>query len=104
MHEFNLGESKDDFRVPDGGVHRTRPRGSWHPTAALVVEIVSPDDETWEKLPFYKAHHVDEVLIADPAIRKVDWLALSDGEYHPVERSGLIGLGPAELSELIDWP
>ena len=26
------------------------------PTAALVIEIVSPGDETWEKLDFYAAH------------------------------------------------
>ncbi len=104
MGEFNLGETKDDFRVPDGGVHRTRPRGAWHPTAALVVEVVSPGDETWEKLPFYAAHHVDELLVVDPATHKIDWLALGDGEYRPIERSALIDLGPAELAQRIDWP
>jgi hypothetical protein len=49
MHEFNVGEGKHDFRVPDGGLHRRRPRGTWHATAALVVEIASPGDESWEK-------------------------------------------------------
>ena len=53
MHEFNLGESEHDFRVPDGGLHRPGGDEMWHPSAALVVEIVSPDDETWQKLPFY---------------------------------------------------
>ena len=72
--------------------------------AALVVEIVSPDDESWQKLPFYAAHGVDEVLILDPEERSVHWLALSDGEYREAERSGLIELGPAELAERIDWP
>ncbi len=38
----------------------------WFATAALVVEIVSPGDKTWEKLPFYAAHSVDESLIVDP--------------------------------------
>ena len=28
-----------------------RPRGVWHSTAALVVEIVSPGDESWKKSP-----------------------------------------------------
>jgi hypothetical protein len=60
MHEFNLGDSKDDFRVPDGGLHRARRWGTWEHTAPLVVEIVSPGDETWQKLPFYAAHQVDE--------------------------------------------
>jgi Uma2 family endonuclease len=104
MHQFNLGESADDYRVPDGGLHRARPRGVWYTTAALVVEIISPDDESWLKLPFYAAHGVDEVLIVDPFERTVAWLALSDGAYRPVTRSRLIDLGPAELAERLDWP
>lgn len=104
MHQFNLGDSEEDFRVPDGGLHRPGAGELWHPTAALVVEIVSPGDETWQKLPFYAAHQVDEVLIVDPAERTVHWLALTDGEYRPIERSGLIDLGPSDLAEHIDWP
>jgi Uma2 family endonuclease len=104
MHEFNLGSSEEDFRVPDGGLHRTIPRSVWRSTAALVVEIVSPGDESWQKLPFYAAHQVDEVLIVDPDEHAVHWLALADGEYRDVQRSGLIGLGPAELATRIDWP
>src|SRR5436305_12503027 len=84
MSEFNLGESEHDFRVPDGGLHRPGAAGVWHATAALVVEILSPDDETREKLPFFATHQVDEVLIVDPAERMVTWLALRDGEYQPV--------------------
>jgi Uma2 family endonuclease len=102
-NEFNLGES-DDFRVPDLGLHRDPLPGVRHPTAALVVEVVSPGDETWEKLPFYARHDVDEALIVDPAEREVHWLALQGGEYRPVQRSGLIELGARELSERIDWP
>lgn len=104
MHELNLGNSEDDFRVPDGGLHRQIPLAVWHPTAALVVEIRSPGDESWQKLPFYAAHGVDEVLIVEPSEHAVHWLALADGEYRDVQRSGLIDLGPAELAELIDWP
>jgi Uma2 family endonuclease len=102
--EFNLGDSKDDFRVPDGGLHRPGAAEMWHPTAALVLEILSPGDETWEKLPFYAAHHVDEVLIVDPDDRQIHWLALGDGRYEPIERSALIDLGPTKLASLIDWP
>jgi Uma2 family endonuclease len=102
--EFNLGASEDDFRVPDGGLHRSRPRGSWQTTAALVVEIVSPGDETWEQLPFYAAHNVDELLIVDPQDRSIRWLGLDGNDYHDIARSGLIELGAAELAEQIDWP
>lgn len=104
MHEFNLGDSENDFRVPDGALHRPGAAGTWLPTAALVVEIVSPGDESWEKLPFYAAHDVNEVLIVDPGEHMVHWLKLANGKYRDVRRSGLIVLGPDELYEQIDWP
>ena len=70
-----------------------------------MVEIVSPNDDTWKKLAFYAAHHVDELLIVDPEKRRVDWLRLEPaGEYAPIECSRLIELGPAELAERLDWP
>lgn len=102
--QSNLGEGEHDFRVPDGALHRPGASGTWHPTAALVIEIVSPGDESWEKLPFYKAHDVDEVLIVEPATRKVDWLALKDDEYRTIEQSGLIDMGPSDLAKQLDWP
>jgi Uma2 family endonuclease len=104
MHEFNLGESEQDFRVPDGALHRPGAAGIWLPTAALVVEIVSPGDETWEKLGFYVSHSVDEVLIVDPRECKVHWLELADGQYRDVLHSRLIALGPRELFGQLDWP
>lgn len=102
MSIFNLGEP-NDYRVPDGGLFRPGPDEVYMSTAALVVEIVSPDDETWEKLPFYAAHHVDELLIVDPQDRAVRWLGLTGGEYRPLEPSGLVKLGPQELAQ-INWP
>lgn len=104
MHEFNLGESEHDFRVPDGGLLRPGAGGVWLSTAAIVVEVISPGDETWQKLEFYAAHDVDEILIVDPTERTVTWLGLRSGEYEPVRRSGLIALGPVELAEQLDWP
>lgn len=101
--EFNLGV-KDDFRVPDLGVHRERPRGTWIAKAAIAVEILSPEDETWSKLPFYARHGVEELLIVDPSNNSVSWLALHGGEYRPAGRSEILDLGAAQLGELIDWP
>ncbi len=88
----------------DGGLHRPGAAGVWLHTAAVVVEILSPGDESWQKLPFYAAHHVDEVLLVDPAEHTVIWLQLQDGEYKPVQQSGLIELGPSELAQQLDWP
>jgi Uma2 family endonuclease len=91
--------------VPDGGLFRPRPDRLYVPTAELVVEIVSPGDGSWDKLGFYAAHDVGELLIIDPPSREVHWLALrSDREYRPIDRSALVALGPAELAERIDWP
>lgn len=101
---FAVGDSRENFRAPDGGLHRTRPRGVWRHTAALVIEVVSPGDESWKKFDFYAKHDVDEVLIVDHKERLVHWFALQDGEYKPVERSALIELGPAELAEQLEWP
>ena len=104
MGGFNLGQSESDYRVPDGGLHRPGASGVWLPTAALVVEVISPGDETYDKLRFYARHDVDEVLIVDPGERTVEWRALAAGSYERTERSGVIELGAAELGREIDWP
>ncbi len=99
---FNLG-AEGNYRVPDGGILRPTPDQLYYSTAALVVEIVSPYDETWAKLPFYSAHDVEEVLIVDPKKYELQWLALRGDRYEPIERGGLIELGPKELAERIEW-
>ena len=101
--QSNLGASEDDFRVPDSALHPRGTSGVWHETAALVVEIVSPNDESWLKLPFYAAHGVQEVLIVDPREHAVHWLELDGEEYRPLRRSGLIELGPRELAGQLGW-
>jgi Uma2 family endonuclease len=100
---FNLG-SPDDYRVPDRGLHRGIPSAVFVPTAAAVVEVVSPGDETWQKLDFYAAHSVDELLIADPANHSVTWLVLHAGRYVEAEASSLLGVKSAELAAQINWP
>jgi Uma2 family endonuclease len=102
MGTFNIGD-EDNYRIPDGGLHRPGPDELFYPTVAVAIEIVSPRDETWKKLPFYAAHEVDEVLIVDPLERVVHWLGLRGEEYEPIERSGLIDYGPRQLAEQISW-
>jgi Uma2 family endonuclease len=102
--EINLGDSEHDYRVPDLALHRPGAPPLWHPTAALIVEILSPGDETQAKLPFYAAHHVEEVLIVDPDRRTSQWLALGAEGYRLVEGSALIDLTTGELDARIDWP
>jgi Uma2 family endonuclease len=104
MSIFNLGEP-GDYRIPDGGLLRERTNRVYAPTAALVVEIISPGDDTPKKVPFYAKRGVEELVVVDPQQQTVEWLALGpDGIYGSVERSGLIDLSGAELAESIDWP
>jgi Uma2 family endonuclease len=103
---INVGEP-DDYRVPDGGLLRGRPGegGVYLPSAALVIEVVSPTDDTREKVPFYAKRGVEELLIVDPAERRVEWLALQpSSKYGAVERSGLIEVSATELAKRLDWP
>lgn len=100
---FNLGEP-DDFRVPDRGYHRTLPSTVYVPTAAIVVEVVSPDDETWEKFGFYAAHGVDEICTAEPPERGLRWWRREGDGYVETDASELLGVTVAEVAAQIDWP
>ena len=102
--QFNLGPSKDDFRVPDGGYHLSLPSEMFVPTAAVVVEVLSPGDETWLKFDFYARHGVDEIVIADPRAREVRWFTLTGAAYEETGASNLLGVGAADLVARIAWP
>jgi Uma2 family endonuclease len=100
---FNLGDSFD-YRVPDLGFHRDQEPRTWVPIAAIVVEIVWPDDESWAKLDFYAAHEVDEVLIVDPETRRVTWLRRDGSGYAEADGSVLLGITTTDLASQLDWP
>ena len=76
----------------------------WNPTAAMVVEVVSPHDESWLKFDHYAAHGVDEVLIADPQDSTLHLFVLVDGGYQPADVSALLGFTVPELHASIEWP
>jgi len=95
MGECNFGEAEHDGHELDGALRLT--------SAQLVVEIVTPDQDSWEKLSFYADHHVDELVVVDPAERAVHWLGLAEpGGYQAVERSGLIDLDPFKLADQLE--
>ena len=101
---FNLGRP-DDFRVPDGGLHRVLPTTVYVPTAVAVIEIESPDDETWDKLDFYAEYEVSEVLVVSYLSRSVNWLGLTpSGRYEALDQSRLLGESKAAFHAKIDWP
>jgi hypothetical protein len=97
---LNLGQD-DDFRVPDRGLHREMVDAVYLDTAVAVVEIVSPDDETYEKFPFYADHAVEEVLVVEPDARRVRIFTLEAGTYGETDRSALLRAGGGALTDAI---
>ena len=100
---FALG-APDDFRVPDGGYWREPSDAAHAPTAAVVVEVLSPDDETFEKFAFYAAHGVDELIVADPDAHTVRCWHLTDGQYVEQPASALLDVDMASVGAEVDWP
>jgi Uma2 family endonuclease len=73
-NETGLFAADDDYRVPDIVVSQPAncsQRGV-DDTAELVVELRSPHDETDEKLPWYAARGVAEILVVDPGTRRFE--------------------------------
>jgi Uma2 family endonuclease len=93
-HETSLYRSKTDYRVPDlaFSLPSQRTERGIEGGAELVVEILSPDDESHDKLPFYSAFPVREVLILDPDTRAIELFTLRGGKYHAVapDEEGLV--------------
>jgi Uma2 family endonuclease len=99
---FNLGDDKDSYRCPDAGVHETIPEALYVPTALVVVEIVSPGDDTFKKFDFYWEHMVEEILTVQRDRRVQFWERRSD--YRQTAESDILGLYGAVLRDDITWP
>ncbi|PWJ55101.1 Endonuclease, Uma2 family (restriction endonuclease fold) [Quadrisphaera granulorum] len=103
---FNLGEP-GDFRVPDLGFHRAgEPSQLYYASAALVIEVLSPRDETFAKFGFYAARGVEEVWVVDPLTRSVRiWqLDPTTVDYRETGSSDLLGLTATSVAEQLAWP
>lgn len=99
----NVG-TPDDYRVPDRSYYADRTTRTFHPTAAIVIEIVSLDDESRNKFDFYFRVGVKEVAIIDPNARTVEWYAREESGFRPADGSRLLDISAAELTKEIDWP
>jgi Uma2 family endonuclease len=82
---YRPGAGQRDYRVPDLSFARPE-HGVDHGLegAEVVIEILSPNDETYDKLPFYAAVGVSEVLVVDPAALSVEMFVLRGGAMHAV--------------------
>lgn len=96
-YEIGLFLADDDYRVPDLGVYRSDQASArgLEAAAELVVELVSPGDESRVKLPWYAANGVREVVLVDrdtlavEVHRTVDGVPVLDGD----RRSDVLGCG-----------
>jgi Uma2 family endonuclease len=96
-----------DYRQPDLIVYRPEHvRDGRVESAEVVVEILSRDDESKDKLPFYAARGVKEAFLMDPNSRVVELYRLHDGKLLQVLAAD--GVFPSEILGLtfkaIDGP
>jgi Uma2 family endonuclease len=83
-----------NYRTPDllvvDPAHIIR-RGSEGPVV-LAIEILSPDDESRDKMPFYVARGVQELWLVDPETRVVEVYLLRNGRFYTIvaDRAGIL--------------
>lgn len=100
----NIGKP-DDYRVPDQAYFTDHtPPHTFNPSAEIVVEIVSPGDESRLKYDFYFRAGVAEVVIVDPQRKTIEWFVRDSSDFRPAERGNLLNISTTELAELINWP
>ena len=100
---LNLGEP-DDYRVPDASDTRDEAPATFLDTVAIVVEIVSPNDETFDTLAFSFSHGVEEILIVEPRVQSVCWLTRGEDGFADAAASTLLGLPAADIAAELRWP
>jgi Uma2 family endonuclease len=73
-----------NYRVPDLSIGRTvnASHRGWE-TAELVIEVLSPGDESRDKLPFFAKLGIREVWLVDPVSLVIELLVLHGGTYRP---------------------
>jgi Uma2 family endonuclease len=101
LYEVGLYRGDRDYRVPDLVIFRPE-HGSDRGVdahAEVVVELLSPQDESREKLPFYESISANEVFLIEPVSRVVELYLLRGGRLLPVLpestgafRSAVLGL------------
>ena len=78
LFETSFYSADDNYRVPDLVIF-DRSNVSWRGIdhhAEIAIEILSPNDESREKFPFYAARGVREVWLIEPTTRvaEIYWL------------------------------
>jgi Uma2 family endonuclease len=80
-----LYQAAKNYRVPDITIGREPQMSSrgWE-AAELVIEVLSPDDESRDKLSFFAKLGVREVWYVEPVTRAIELLVLRGRDYRAV--------------------
>lgn len=103
VNVFNESSSVEDYRIPDFSFVGARNLGNLRSDGIrggppdAVVEIKSPDDETYEKLPFFRALGVKEVIVVDRDSKEPEVFRLGRAGYESVSPDAGGGLLSHEL-------
>ena len=84
---INVFGNEANYRIPDlafvaaGREHILQPDGTRGGGPDAVIEIRSPDDETYDKLPFYASLGVREVVVIDRDTKRPELYRLAGSQY-----------------------
>jgi Uma2 family endonuclease len=83
---YDQSKGETNYRVPDVAVfdpkHASK-RGI-EGRCELAIEVLSPDDESREKLPFYAQHGTQELWLVDPETRAFEVYVLRGRAYFAI--------------------
>ncbi|MBI2901506.1 MAG: Uma2 family endonuclease [Planctomycetes bacterium] len=106
INVFNEAAFEPDYRIPDltfvaaGRERIMAPDGIRGGGPDAVIEIRSPEDETYEKFPFFAALGVREVVVVDRDTKKPEVYRLAGSQYLAIaaDRDGWV------VSEILAVP
>jgi Uma2 family endonuclease len=94
INVFNEASATVDYRIPDftfvaAGRERLLARdGIRGGGPDAVIEVRSPDDETYDKLPFFARLGVREVIVVDRDTKRPEVYRLAGQQYAAVQADG----------------
>lgn len=83
---FRPGTGDRDYRVPDFVIWKPEQfsKRGVEGRCELIIEMLSPDDESRDKLPFYAEMEIPEVWLVDPQSKQIELYVLRGRAYHVV--------------------
>jgi Uma2 family endonuclease len=109
VNVFNESSPAPDYRIPDftfvrsGREHLLARDGVRGGGPDAVIEIRSPDDETYDKLPFFARLGIREVIVIDRDTKRPELFRLTGSQYVAVQVDGDGALRSEALQVRFTW-